>query len=536
MENPKTKYPVIILTGASGFLGKNLIDDLKNDYRIFAIARRSQQECHAPIHPHIAWIQADISNINSISRAFREIQTAGGADCLLHLAAFYEFAYEKDPHYRITNVDGTKNVLNLAQNMNLKLFLFASSVVACSFPEDGKTVNEDSPPDGEHIYAWSKRLGEEMILGSDNKIPSCIIRFGAVYSDWCEFPPLYMLLKTWLSHSWRAPILAGKGNSAIPYIHVRDVVCFFRKILTNPEEAVKARVLIASTKDSTQHSVLHHLATRYYRGEAGKPIFMPKFLTAIGLYLMNFFGQLFHHPPFERPWMRKYIDRQMNIDNSRTCHTLNWHPSTRLTIERRIPFLVERLKSEPYAWQLRNMAAMRKVASRPSFNFYMVLSDAEDEIIEKVFGTQAVQAFEHLKRIDHTDLIWFIKLVYRLILTSIHSNNKLLIQNYFEISGQSRFQAGYTGDEIIALLQALKFRIQDYIRQARTLKDFEDQFYDLISLPIEFAIDEVENQYEIFQERSDKESRKVMEVPVEPTPSARELLEETIWNMLVHRK
>jgi len=85
-------------------------------------------------------------------------------------------------------------------------------------------------------------------------------------------------------------------------------------------------------------------------------------------------------------------------------------------------------------------------------------------------------------------------------------------------------------------LQSLKFRIHDYIRQARTLKDFEAEFYDLISLPIEFAIDEVENQYELFQERIDKKLKESVQVVTDQKPSARELLEETIWNMLVHRK
>ncbi|MFO7525718.1 MAG: NAD-dependent epimerase/dehydratase family protein, partial [Ignavibacteriaceae bacterium] len=83
--------PTLILTGASGLIGKYLLDELKNDFRIFAIARRSQQECNAPKHSNIAWLRADISNINSISKAFREIKTAGGADYLIHLDAFYDF-------------------------------------------------------------------------------------------------------------------------------------------------------------------------------------------------------------------------------------------------------------------------------------------------------------------------------------------------------------------------------------------------------------------------------------------------------------
>ena len=98
-----SKSGTLIITGASGFVGRHLLEDLKNDFRIFAIARRSQHECNAPVHSNIAWIRADISDWHSIEKAFREIKTAGGADYLLHLAAFYEFSGEDHPEYISTN-------------------------------------------------------------------------------------------------------------------------------------------------------------------------------------------------------------------------------------------------------------------------------------------------------------------------------------------------------------------------------------------------------------------------------------------------
>ncbi len=49
--------PALVLTGASGFVGRHLLEELKNDHRIFAIARRSQHDCGAPIHPNIAWMR-----------------------------------------------------------------------------------------------------------------------------------------------------------------------------------------------------------------------------------------------------------------------------------------------------------------------------------------------------------------------------------------------------------------------------------------------------------------------------------------------
>lgn len=534
------KQQTLILTGASGFVGRNLLEDLKEDYRIFAIARRSQQECNAPVHPNIAWIRADISAQNSITKAIREVQTAGGADYLFHLAAFYEFAGEEHPEYHSTNVVGTSYILDLCKDLDLKLFVFASSVAACSFPPAGRAINESSPADGEHIYAVTKHKGEEMVKAYSEHNRACIVRFGAVYSDWCEYPPLYMFLTTWLGSSWKKRILGGKGKSAIPYIHIRDIIIFFHKLLQNIDQVASGQVFIASTAGCTNHELLFRHATRSYFGEERTPFHMPKLMSAAGLYFLDFFGKLIDKRPFERPWMRHYIDLELTVNNSHTCKILDWSPNPRYILEARMPFLVERMKSEPYAWQIRNMVAMRRVASRPDFNIYTTLSEAENEIIERIFERieklPNLAEYPSLSRKDPSDLLWFYKLIFRLILTSIHTNNKLLLQNYFEISGISRFEAGFSSAELITLLYSFKDIINDYLDRSPKVHIFRHLFYDYVSMPIAFGIDEVEYQYALFEQRgSTRKSMTKIEAST-VAPSARELLEETIWSCLVHRK
>lgn len=46
----------IIVTGASGFIGRNIIEYLCEDYYIFALARRTQQEVGAVAHENVEWI------------------------------------------------------------------------------------------------------------------------------------------------------------------------------------------------------------------------------------------------------------------------------------------------------------------------------------------------------------------------------------------------------------------------------------------------------------------------------------------------
>jgi nucleoside-diphosphate-sugar epimerase len=534
------EIPTLVITGASGLIGKYLLDELKNDYRIFAIARRSQQECSAPRHQNIAWIRADISNINSISKAFREISTAGGADYLIHLAAYYDFVNEYHPDYELTNINGTRNILDLSKNLNLKLLLFASSVAACSFPEKNNFIDENSPADGLHIYAKSKRAGEEMVKEFSKQTPSCIFRLGAVYTDWCEYPPLYTFINTWLGKSWKRRILAGKGNSAIPYIHIRDVISFFKVLLNNHRSVKSGEVMIASTEGSTSHLDLYKLTTRYYFGAETKPVFMPKFMCALGIYIINFFKRLVNQEIFEQPWMIKYIDKRLTVKLNKTPELINWRPSARLRIEKRFPVLIERMKSESLTWQMKNISILRKTTERIDFSIYSALVDEEDVIVEKVLSSvlksPEFTLYSHLQSLDQSELRWFIKLIFRLILTSINTNNKLLIQNYFEVSGISRFRAGYSFDEMTLILKIINKEINEYLKTQKQLDKFEKEFYFYITLPIEFGIDEAEQQFQSFQFEPTGEKKIEEKVISNDRNESRKLLEETIWNCLVNRK
>jgi len=534
------KLPSIIITGASGFVGRHLLDDLKNEYRIFGMARRSQHECNAPVHANIAWIRADIADYQSISKAFREVVTAGGADYLIHLAAYYDFSGENRPEYKQTNVEGTRHVLELAKDLNLRLFVFVSSVAACSFPREGAVVDEMSPPDGKPVYAWSKRLGEAMVREFSHTHPACIVRMGAVFSDWCEYPPLYMFLNTWLSNSWQTRILAGRGESAIPYIHIRDIVTFYRQVLNNHERLDSADVLVACTSGATSHLELFNLTTRHYYGKARRPVLMPRFLCAIGLWSKNLWGHITGNLPFERPWMRHYIDLKLNVDNSRTCKILDWSPRIRHMIGRRFPFLLERLKSEPFAWSVRNLAAMRRDSARPGLRIYTALLDTEDEIVnsvvEHVTTSDTAAWYPHLRGLDREELTWFVRLIYRLLLTSVDTGNRMSLLNYFEISGMSRFEAGFTANEIVRLLTQLNDEIIGRLEKVEKLSPFEREIYDSVSMPIEFGKDEIEQQYELFLQDVGDRVRKDKSSVSEITRSAREQLEDTIWSCLKHRR
>jgi nucleoside-diphosphate-sugar epimerase len=530
----------ILVTGASGLVGRQLLEDFKEEYRIFAIARRSQQECGATVHPNIAWLRADIADTYAIDQAFREVATAGGVEVVFHLAAYYDFTNIRHPEYYRSNVQGTRNVLTLARELAPKRFVFTSSVAACSFPAPGEVIDEDSPPDGEHVYSWSKRLGEEMLLEDKNTLPTSVVRLGAVFTDWCEYAPLYVFLKTWLEKSWRSRMLAGKGEAAIPYIHIRDVVSCFRRIIECAETLPSKNVLHACTEGATSHKRLFELATRYYHGKERKPLFLPATLCRMGLIATNLFARLTRQaPPFEQPWMLRYADRSLNVSIDRTREQLGWAPKPRHLIDRRIPYMLERMKSEPVSWHVRNTLAMMRDPRRPGFRLHSTLSNLEyticEQLVRIVRTPSEESSFPLMAAAALEETQWYGRLLYRLLLSSIHNGNKMLLQNYFEMTVDTKYRNPDYAKEIIALLEAMNERIHAAVDSNAALAELADELQHFVALPLEFAIDEVLAWQEVQAKPAVEDHGGDRAAQDGERLRVRAQLEETIWKCLVMR-
>lgn len=530
----------VVVTGASGLVGRHLLSELKDEYRVFAIARRSQRECGAPAHPNIAWMRVDIGDREGLERAFREIRTAGGARFLVHLAAYYDFTGQPHPEYRRTNVEGTRNVLDLAEALELERLVFASSVAACAFPRPEGAVTEATPADGDHVYARSKRDGERLVLERCGRIPAVVVRLGAVFSDWCEYPPLYTFLTDWTARHWRARLLAGRGRTAIPYVHLHDVTAFLRTLLRRHRELDSGEVLIASAEGCTSHGDLFGRATEHYFGARRRPVHVPAAVCGLALRLMSAWGRLTGNPPFERPWMRRYIDLRLEVDNAHTRERLGWAPSPRLRIERRIRFLIEALKSEPVEWTVRNTMAMRKATTHPDLVICRVLNREADAIVAELSAELASRsglgASAGLGALGATEFGWFVRLLHRLVVNSVQTGNRMLLLGYFEVTARSRFEAGLTADDLTRVLSRLAAAMLSRLVEAEGLRGLHQPLYDHIVVPIEFGKDEIAEQYERFLNSPSGGEGAPPDGPAAAPGTARDRLEETIWALLARRE
>ncbi len=507
----KKNQQTILITGASGFIGSYLVNRIKDSYNLYTLSRRHPKSFDYENDPNIEWIQADIGSKRGLSEALDHIKHDFPIDFIIHLAGFYDFNYDNNPEYERTNVQGTQHVLEQARKLNIKRFIFASSVAACDFPRpNNQLINEKTPPDAKFAYAVSKRKGEEMVKEYSKFFNCTTVRFAAAFSDWCEYGPLYIFLNTWLTQNWKSRILGGKGKSAIPYVHVDCIINLLVEIIKQTDDLPSYDTYIAGGGNSASHKELFDLATRFYYGESKNPIFIPQWLSFLGLLGMDFLGRIFNKRPFERPWMIKYVDKQMLVNNSYTCRQLDCYPINRFIIQRRLLYMIEHMKSYPFEWQKRNFLAMKLRKVHPNFRIYETLDKLRDRIVKKcidhILDPDYIDQFRGYHSIEKAVLVKDMKTLFQFLSIAVRALDRMSIIIYAREIAHIRFKQNFKSTEVLDAVKAAGTIIQDELVKDEALKGMSQEIYDEINFTFQLVLDEIEGTFEMIDKQKELKS------------------------------
>jgi nucleoside-diphosphate-sugar epimerase/glycine cleavage system H lipoate-binding protein len=492
------KLPSIVVTGASGFIGRHFVIAVSEKFRLFCIARRSQKEVGIPHHHNIHWFQVDITNRKELLNVFDDIKAHNGADYVLHLASYYDFTLKENPAYDQINTTGTRNVLEMSKLLGVKRFIFPSSVAACKFPPKGEALTEESPVDANFAYARSKRIAEKMMREYSEVFPCSIVRLAAVYSDWCEYPMLYMLLKHWLSgNRLMSRVVTGYGESAMPYIHINDIIKLFMRIIELNDILPRLAIYNASPQGCVSHNELFEAVTRYYYGHGFKPFRIPKFLAFLGLTIISFLGMLNSKKTLEQPWMANYIDKKLNVNASATYNALGWKPAPRYHILRRLLILTEKATSHPNDWTFRNEILLQRVAYRKSTTIYDILTELRESLVEniikEIMKPEYGQRFPNYRKMDPETLKWYITLNYQLVTATVKSRDRSIISAYARDIAYKRHFEGFGIKEVRDLWLLIGNTMKASLIARPELKDSEQRVDDYIMLTSHLLADEFED-------------------------------------------
>jgi nucleoside-diphosphate-sugar epimerase len=147
------------VTGASGFVGTNLVRELANQgWAVTALVRED-----SPLEDleglDIELCQGDITDPGSLTSAI-----PAGVDCVFHVAASTSIWSHLDEQQRRINVDGTRNVLEAAIAAGAKRLVHTSSFIVWGF-FPGLLTEESEPveADGWINYIDTKREAEQLV-------------------------------------------------------------------------------------------------------------------------------------------------------------------------------------------------------------------------------------------------------------------------------------------------------------------------------------------------------------------------------------
>jgi nucleoside-diphosphate-sugar epimerase len=291
----------ILLTGATGFIGKSLSSVLEASSHNLISVVRSQVSTPHVIVPNIDG-DTDWSNI------------LPGIDVVIHLAArvhvMRESSLDASNLYRHANVDATINLAKQSLSFGVKRFIFLSSIKAMGDQTiDGGAFTTDTICNPEDPYGRSKLEAElalhEIIKMSEMEL--VIIRPPLVYGPGVKanFQSLIKLVQMGI------PLpLAGIRNKR-SLIGIDNLVDLIVSCVSNPA-AANQTFLASDDQDLSTSELLSQMAnslglpSRLFK----VPELIPKFFTIF--------------PPAARVVDRLYGSLQVDI--SRTKQILGWNP------------------------------------------------------------------------------------------------------------------------------------------------------------------------------------------------------------------
>ncbi|MCF7823172.1 MAG: NAD(P)-dependent oxidoreductase [Candidatus Marinimicrobia bacterium] len=492
----------ILITGASGFIGRHLVRQLCPDHKIIALGRRTQKDIGIEAHPNLDWILVDLMDEVQLRNAFQKISNIYDLDFIFHLAAYYDFGDQlPSEQYDKTNIQATKTLLELARRAKIKRFIFTSSLVASNFPPPGGMVDENSELDATFPYAITKQIGERFVREASEFFPCTIVRLAAVFSDWCEYEPLYNFLKTWLSKRWDSRIIPGQGSMAIPYVHVSCVIGLFEKILEKNDEIGNFNIFLASSDQPITLMDLFLKSTRCYNGIESTPIYFSPALAKFGVLVRDTWGRIIRKRPFEKMWMMNYLDKQFPTDCSYTRNTLDWHPKSRHQLSRRILHLIENLKSRPDKWHRMNIDRLRRFeGARPALLLAEEMMRAHEELVDKVYTELRLpenkERFSFYQSMKPEDLTWYINVVFNHLLTSVRHGDRSTMITFAQDLSHWRMKDLVSLDELCDVLTTVRDIFAKELYANPKLESMQLLIDDYITLAIQLAIDEIKDLYE----------------------------------------
>ncbi len=280
----------ILVTGATGFIGKHLVKALsKKKYEIRCLVRTDSKKqdidflesCGAKI------FIGDIFDEPSLLKAAKRVNTvfhlAGGG----YVATTFKKGYEE---LKKLNVEATQRVFEAAYKSKVKRIVHFSSISAMGIIVE-KELDENSECSPKTPHEVCKLETEKIAENFRDKMLVTIIRPGIVYGPYGMNSEILQLSKMMKKHFF---VIPGNGKNIMPWVYVDDVVNATILAFENNKESC-TKFIVVSDHQPTFNQLIDSI-----RKNLGNQVFIfhiPKHLFIFAAFILEKIGDFLHTSP-----------------------------------------------------------------------------------------------------------------------------------------------------------------------------------------------------------------------------------------------
>lgn len=317
---------MILVTGATGFLGRNLCEHLaRRGFWLRALARSTSD---------VTFLEAlgveiavgDVRDLPSVRAAM------AGCDTIIHAAARFRL-WGPPELFEEINLWGTRNVLATAYALGVKRFILISSIIVVGPQPPGTLITEATPygPYPGDNYARTKMGGERLALSyAEIGLPVVVLRLGALYGPWGHYAFNRLFFEEYL-RGWRVQV--HQGRHIIFPCYVGDAAVAIEAALT--------RGRVGEVYNVSGESISHRQANETVSRLAGKSswrVNVPANLMINFARLLEFIALFTRREPFYPLNLIPYVFEDWHVcsDKARQelgCEPISFEEGVRRTLQ-----------------------------------------------------------------------------------------------------------------------------------------------------------------------------------------------------------
>jgi len=313
---------MILITGATGLVGGHLAWHLLQQNEQIVAIKRSSSNTEAlrvifssyttdpdTMLSRIKWKIADVNDKSSLKSAFE------GVSRVYHCAAVVSLG-NADNNLMDTNLQGTRNMLDVCMETGIKKLCFVSSIAACGNSET-EIVNEETPwglEAAKSMYARSKYFSEQEVFKAINSGLNAVIVNPGVILGISGSASGSSLIFSKMKNGM--PFYTPGGSA---YVDVKDVV---QIMITLMDSEVSGERFILFSENNTTREIITLIARGFGKSVPFIPIGRKTMLFAG--FMMEKLGKFFGFTPLIDRSMAKSACNRTLYSNEKIVQLLDY--------------------------------------------------------------------------------------------------------------------------------------------------------------------------------------------------------------------